>query len=63
MKHPYIAPGVECRRVFLEEGIAAKASILISSAASIQQSNWTGVTEEIVGDGTGDIQGDIWFPY
>jgi hypothetical protein len=61
MKHFYIAPEVAKLRVFLEEGIA-KASILVSSAASIQQTNWTGVTDEIAGAGT-DTQGDLWMIY
>jgi hypothetical protein len=62
MKQTYITPVVQTRRVFLEDGIAAKASILLSSAANIQQNNWNGITDETVGDGT-DQQGDIWFIY
>jgi hypothetical protein len=62
MKKTYITPVVQTRRVFLEAGIAAKASILISSAANIQQQNWTDITDEAVGDGT-DTQGDVWFLY
>jgi hypothetical protein len=63
MKHPYQSPAVSRRRVFLEAGIAAKASILISSAANIQQQNWTDIADEAVGDGTDDMQGDVWFLY
>jgi hypothetical protein len=62
MKQPYIAPDVFRRRVFLEDGIAAKASILVSSAANIQQQNWTDITDEAIGAGT-DTQGDLWFIY
>jgi hypothetical protein len=58
MKQPYIAPDATRRRVFWEEGIAVKASVLLSGAGSIQQTNWEGVTEEIAGAGT-DVQGDI----
>jgi hypothetical protein len=63
MKKQYQSPAASKRRIFLETGIAAKASILISSAANIQQQNWTGITDEAVGDGTDDMQGDVWFLY
>jgi hypothetical protein len=62
MKKIYIAPDAERCRVFLEEGIAAKASIMLSGAGNIQQSDWTGITEEPAGVGT-DPQGDMWFVY
>jgi hypothetical protein len=63
MKQTYITPVVQTRRVFLEAGIAAKASVLISSAANIQQQNWNDIADETVGDATSDPQGDIWFIY
>jgi hypothetical protein len=60
MKQPYIAPDVERLRVFLEDGIAAKASLLLSGASNIQQTNWSSVIDEPpVGAGT-DPQGDLW---
>jgi hypothetical protein len=59
-KQLYIAPDAGLRRVFLEDGIAAKASVLLYGAGYIQQMDWDGVTDEAVGDGT-DTQGDIWF--
>jgi hypothetical protein len=62
MKQPYIAPDVFRRRVFLEEGIAAKASVLLSGAGNIKQTNWADATDEVVGLGT-DTQGDLWFIY
>jgi hypothetical protein len=61
-KQPYQSPDVFRRRVFLEENIATKASILISAAGNIQQNNWTSVTDEAVGAGM-DTQGDVWFVY
>jgi hypothetical protein len=62
MKHPYKAPEVERLRVFLEDGIAAKASILLSGTGSIKQTDWADATEEIAGAGT-DTQGVLWFVY
>jgi hypothetical protein len=61
MNKQYTAPDVERRRVFLEEGVAAKASFMAGSA-SVDQTNWTGVADETVGAGT-DKQGDVWFGY
>jgi hypothetical protein len=62
MKQPYKSPDVFRRRVFLEDGIAAKASILLSGTGSIKQTDWADATEEIAGAGT-DTQGDLWFVY
>jgi hypothetical protein len=62
MKQPYIAPDVVRCRVFLEEGIAAKASVLLSGTGNIKQSDWADVSPESIGDGA-DTQGDIWFIY
>jgi hypothetical protein len=63
MKQTYITPDVARRRVFLEDGIAVKASIQLSDTGSVRQTDWTDVTEEIAGAGT-DRQGDLlWFGY
>jgi hypothetical protein len=63
MKESYQSPDVERRRVFLEDGIAAKASILPSGSGDVKQTNWADVTEEIAGAGT-DTQGDFfWVSY
>jgi hypothetical protein len=59
MKQPYQSPDAARRRVFLEEGIAASTTVLFSGASAIQQTDWTGITDEFAGDGI-DEQGDFW---
>jgi hypothetical protein len=61
LKQPYIAPDAVLCRVFLEKGIAAKTSLILSGVGSIQQTDWTDVSDEIAG--ASDTQGDIWFVY
>jgi hypothetical protein len=62
MKKIYIAPEVKRRRVFLEKGIATKASVITSGAGSMKQTDWNGVPDELAGAGT-DAQGDLWVGY
>jgi hypothetical protein len=61
IKQPYIAPESGRCRIFLEDGIAAKASFMAGSG-TVTQTNWANVSDETVGAGT-DKQGDIWFSY
>jgi hypothetical protein len=42
MNQPYIAPNVERRRIFLEEGIAANASAQVTGpGAGVTQDGWS----------------------
>jgi hypothetical protein len=62
MKQPYIAPDATRRRVFLENGIAASASVPLSDTSVVQQTDWADVTDVPAGAGA-DKRGDLFWTY